>query len=101
MNNDTDKFVYLREGEALKREIDASPYLLTGQYVTAADVTHTPPSGAPDTITAALVGAPTSTAVVVSGMGPLTALGWHLVDVALTLTGGEVKVFRYRVWYAG
>ncbi len=101
MNTDTDKFIYLRANEALRREIDASPYLLTSQYVTAGTVTHTPPSGSADTLSVSLVGDPTATSVILSSLGPLTALGWHLVDVALTLTGGEVKVFRYRIWYAG
>lgn len=104
MNTDTDKFIYLRANEALNRRIDVRPYLLDSQYVTAASATHTPPSGSADTITATPVTvSPAAGAewVDVSGIGPFTALGWHLIDVVLTLTGGEPKVFRYRALYTG
>lgn len=101
---DADAILYLRAGEALSRRIDARPYLLSGQYVTAATVTHEPPGGDPDTVTATPVTiAPAVGAewVDVASIGPFAALGWHLVDVLLTFTGGATKAFRYRAFYGG
>ena len=99
---DADKYLTIRAGEKLAREIDATPYLLTGQYVTAAAVEHTPPDGAASgTFTTTLDPVTNSTAVVWKMTDEWTSEGWHMLDVSLTLTGGEVKVFRYWVFFGG
>jgi len=103
MTNDADKVLELRGLECFDRYVDASPYLLTNQYVTAVTVVHTTPDGsaaASYTITPD-VAFPNATGAAVTAAAAFAALGWHLVDVVLTVTGGAEHVYRYRVFYGG
>ena len=101
--NDADKVIELRGAEVFDRYVDATPYLLTSQYVTAIAVDHTPPTGgvaAAYTITPDHA-YPSATGAQVTAGAAFEDAGWHLVDVNLRLTGGAIKTYRYRVFWGG
>lgn len=101
--NDADKVIELRGAEVFDRYVDATPYLLTAQFVTGIAVEHTTPDGsaAPTYTIAPDVAFPSATGAQVTAGTALTVAGWHLVDVVLTLTGGAERVYRYRVFWGG
>ncbi|HRF49092.1 MAG TPA: hypothetical protein PLC98_15780 [Anaerolineales bacterium] len=99
--SDVDKSFTLRGDEVFDRYVDATPYLLDGQYVESVSVEHTPPDGDPETFTQTLSPSTNATGAWVRSTSPFSSAGWHLVDVVLSLTGSIPKVFRYRVYWAG